>query len=61
MGGIKKCLYVFIINILFLFMSIKGKINFLQLSRYSDNCEQYFRKQFSKQFDFIKFNRTLIL
>ena len=61
MKDIKKCQYVFILNILMLFMSIKGKINFLQLLKYSDNCEQYFRKQFSKYFDFMKFNRELIL
>ena len=32
----------FIAHILWLFATVKGKINFLQLKRFSNNCEQYF-------------------
>ena len=41
-SGINKWQYYFIQTILLLFMSTKGWINFLQLSRYSDFGEQYF-------------------
>ena len=36
----------FFISALCLFLSIKGKINFLQLERYGENCEQTARNQF---------------
>lgn len=47
-------------EILILFMSIKGRINFLQLERYSENCEQYYRNHFEKEFDFMDFNIKLV-
>ena len=40
----------FIINALTCFSSIKGKINFLQMERFSDQCEQYFRINFENKF-----------
>ena len=46
--------------ILMLFLSIKGKINFLQLERFSGFCEQRFRYFFERSFDFLTFNKTLI-
>jgi len=61
MSGINKWQYYFIQTILLLFMSIKGRINFLQLSRYSDFGEQHFRNQFEKEFDFLSFNIELSL
>ena len=51
----------FIANVLVLFLSIKGRINFLQLSRFSENCEQYFRINFENKFNFQDFNLKLIL
>ena len=51
----------FIPSILILFMSIKGRINFLQLARYGDHPEQYYRNQFNKSFDFLSFNKNLVL
>jgi len=51
----------FIANVLLLFLSIKGRINFLQLSRFSENCEQYFRINFENKFNFQDFNLKLIL
>jgi len=51
----------FISTILLCFLSIKGRINFLQLSRYSKYCEQYFRINFENKFNFQDFNRRLIL
>ena len=41
-------------------LSIKGKINFLQLGRFSSFGEQTFRNHFEKRFDFLAFNRQLI-
>lgn len=46
--------------ILLLFLSIKGKINFYQLSRFSQRCEQSFRYIFEKRFDFLLFNISLL-
>lgn len=41
-------------------LSIKGKINFLQLSRHSEYSEQYFRINSENGFNFQDFNFTLI-
>ena len=51
----------FIANVLLLFLSIKGRINFLQLSRFSKNCEQFYRINFENKFNFEDFNLKLIL
>jgi hypothetical protein len=51
----------FFYEALVLFLSIKGRINFLQLSRFGNHCEQRYRIQFEKPFDFIGFNKELIL
>jgi len=50
----------FIAHILWLFAGIKGKINFLQLKRFSNNCEQYFRINFENKFNFQRFNLEMI-
>lgn len=50
----------FILSVLCHFLSIKGRINFLQLERFSDYCEQACRNQFEKTFDFFAFNKQLI-
>jgi len=60
MPNINKWQYDFMLNVLVLFMSIKGRINFLQLSRYGKHCEQHFRNQFENSFDFLLFNKELI-
>lgn len=46
--------------ILVIFLSINGKINFLQLERFSEKCEQSFRYFFEQSFDFFSFNSSLI-
>ena len=43
-----------------MFISIKGRFNFLQFSRYGTLGEQHYRNQFTKTFDFLTFNRTFI-
>lgn len=50
----------FVIEVLLLFMSIPGRVCFLQLARYSRFGEQRFRQQFEKKFDFMEFNSHLI-
>src|SRR5674476_934824 len=50
----------FIISVLWHILSIKGRINFLQLGRFSPLCEQTYRNQFEKEFDFYSFNKQLI-
>ena len=50
----------FVLNVFLCFLSVKGKINFLQLSRFSDFCEQYFRIHFENRFNFQSFNLSLI-
>lgn len=47
--------------VLMLFLSIKGKINFLQIEQFSGFCEQRFRYIFEQNFDFLAFNKTLIM
>ena len=51
----------FLVETLILFMSIRGRINFLQLARYGKYKEQRYRQQFEKPFDFLAFNRELVL
>ncbi len=60
MQNVNKSQSKFISITLGLFLGIIGRINFLQLSRYSKYGEQYFRKQFSNNFNFMEFNRILI-
>ncbi len=44
---------------LILYLVIPGRINFLQLGRYGKSCEQRFRQNFSKDFDWLEFNLSL--
>jgi hypothetical protein len=38
---------------------VRGRVNFLNLSRYADYSEKTFRRQFQKEFDFLDFNLRL--
>jgi len=58
--NLKECRKNFIINAFICFSSIKGKINFLQMKRFSNKCEQYFRINFENKFNFQDFNLTMI-
>jgi hypothetical protein len=57
--SLKECRREFIINVFICFLSIKGKINFLQMKRFLDKCEQYFRIHFENRFNFQSFNLEL--
>lgn len=50
----------FIVSVLWHILSIKGRINFLQLGRFGTLCEQTFRNHFEIEFDFLSFNKELI-
>ncbi len=59
--NINKWRRTFLIETLILYMSIRGRINFLQLARYGKYKEQRYRQQFEKPFDFLTFNKELTL
>ena len=50
----------FFVHVLSLFLSIKGRLNFLQLERFGNFDEQTFRNHFEKKFDFLEFNKILV-
>ena len=52
----KKFLIVLFTTILL----IKGKVNYLNLSRYSKLSERTYRRQFHKEFHFVQFNKQAI-
>jgi len=61
MPNINQWRRTFLLEILILFLSIRGRINFLQLARYGKYKEQRYRQQFEKRFDFLTFNKELTL
>ena len=56
---LNKSFKSFLMETLILYMVIPGRINFLQLGRYGESCEQRFRQNFSKDFDWLEFNLSL--
>lgn len=60
MKTINKWQSDFIVEVFLLFVSIKGRLNFLQFGRYGKHKEQHYRNQFDKSFDFLSFNKHLI-
>lgn len=60
MKNINKWQHDFIVEVFVLFISIKGRLNFLQLDRYGNRGEQHYRNQFNQSFDFLSFNKKLI-
>jgi hypothetical protein len=59
--NLNKCRKEFLVEILILFLSIKGRINFLQFGRFGNCKEQRYRQQFEKPFAFLEFNKELAL
>lgn len=51
----------FFIEIMFLFLGIKGRLNFLQFARFGSHSEQRYRQQFEKQHKFLDFNKEIVL
>lgn len=60
MQGLNKCRKDFLMHILGLYLTIKGRINFLQMERYGIYRESTYRNHFENGFDFETFNRILI-
>lgn len=58
--GLNQPRKTFIAHVLCQILSIKGKLNFLQLERYGTYCEQTYRNQYEQRFDFFAFNNLLI-
>jgi hypothetical protein len=56
-----KCRKDFFCEVVILLLSIKGRVNFLQLGRYGNFKEQRYRQQFEKPFPWLDFNKELAL
>ena len=61
MPAINKWRQDFLMETFFLFWSIQGRINFLQKERYGKYTEQGYPQQFEKPFDFLTFNKELVM
>ena len=48
------------ILVMILYMVIPRKINFIQMGRYCDSCEQHFRQLYEHGFDWLGFNTSLM-
>jgi hypothetical protein len=59
-SSVSKWRQSFLLETFTLFLSIKGRINFLQLQRYGKYTEQRYRQQFEQSFDFLSFNKELV-
>lgn len=57
--GLKKPRKYFIIHIMSLYLSIRGRYTFQGMSRYGDMCEKSYRLQFEQSFDYLSFNIEL--
>lgn len=60
MYDIGKCQMKFIIHLAGLYLSMRGRKNFLMMERYGKYGEQTYRQNFEKDFDFKRFNKLLI-
>lgn len=56
-----KCRKDFFCEVIILLLSIKGRVNFLQLGCFGNFKEQRYRQQFEKPFPFPDFNKELTL
>ncbi|MCP4178339.1 MAG: transposase [bacterium] len=57
---LNKSRYNFFVEIILLFLSIKDKMNFSQFGRYGAPCEQRYRQQFAKPYNFMNFNAKIV-
>ena len=58
--SIKASFRSFFLDVMVGVLTISGRINFLQLARYCKSCEQRFRQNFRKKFDWIAFNQSFV-
>ena len=57
---LRKSFKTAFIQLMILYMVLPRKINFTQMSRYSDSSGQRFRQLFEREFDWIQFNLFLM-
>ena len=57
---LRKSFETAFIQVMILYMVIPRKINFTQMGRYSDSCEQRFRQLYEHDFDWMEFNTSLM-
>jgi hypothetical protein len=60
MSGLNKAREKFMISIFMLYLGLRGRYNFLNMTRYGAYSEQTYRNQFDKPFDFVEFNTAMI-
>ena len=54
--GLTKPRKYFMLSIIILYLSMRGRYTFKGMERYGDKCEKSYRLHFEKKFDFLKFN-----
>jgi hypothetical protein len=57
--GLSKPRKYFMISIIILYLSMRGRYTFKGMERYGSKCEKTYRLNFEKCFDFLKFNIEL--
>ena len=60
MSGVAKPQKKFLVTLFLTILLMRGKVNFRNMSRYSDLNEKTYSRQFRKTFDFADFNKQLI-
>ena len=60
MTGVAKPQKKFLVSLFLTILLMRGKVNFRNMSRYSDLNEKTYSRQFRKPFDFADFNKQLI-
>jgi len=60
MNFLSKSQSGFILDILLLFLSLRGRHNFLQMSRERSRNEKSYRYQYEKDFNWLSFNVNLV-
>jgi hypothetical protein len=60
MDCVNKCQRDFIKALFTAVFALRGRVNFANMARFSSLCEQTFRRNFNKPFDWVRFNLILI-
>ena len=60
MSGVAKPQKKFMVTLFLTILLLRGKVNFRNLSRYSQLSEKTYSRQFRQPFDFVTFNHVLI-
>lgn len=60
MGGLKQCRKTFLVHVLVLFVSLRGRLTFLNMARYGSYSEKTYRRHFEEPLDWVTLNTQLI-